>query len=108
VLAAFAHCQIHGKKMPAMSWKFSDTKDGSTLALTAADAKGVRLWTADAPTRDFRGATWTEAPAKLEGGKMTATVASPAEGFRVFMAEADFETAGMAFRLTTQVRILGK
>ncbi len=108
VLAAFAHCQIHGKKMPAMSWKFTDGKEGSRLDLTAADGKGARLWTADAKTRDFRESTWTEIPTKLAEGKVSATVVTPEKGFRVFMGEADFEIDGIAFKLTTQVRILGK
>jgi PhoPQ-activated pathogenicity-related protein len=108
VLAGFAHCQIHGKAMPAISWKFEDVKDGCRLILDAESAQGARLWVADSKTRDFRESKWSESPAKLKDGRASVTVAAPGEGFRVVMAEADFEVDGLPFRLTTQVRILGK
>lgn len=43
-LSAFAHAQIFGKMLPA------------------GPSVGVSYWTADAPTRDFRAARWTNTP----------------------------------------------
>jgi PhoPQ-activated pathogenicity-related protein len=109
VLSAFGYCMIHGEKMPDISWKFTDTREGSTVEVKSNPVpKAVRIWTADADTRDFRKSTWTEVPAKWASGKLSATVAMPGSGFRVFLAECDYEVGGIAFSLTTQVRILGK
>jgi PhoPQ-activated pathogenicity-related protein len=108
-LAAFARAQIHGTPFPKLTWKH--TGDGPTYTITAESSiapKAVRLWVADAPTRDFRKATWTEQPAKVDKGKVVGTVKAPGEGYRVFFAECEYETEGLKYYLSTQVRIVGK
>ena len=69
--------------------------------------KVARLWTAEAPTRDFRKATWkaTELPA---GRGIGATVEKPKDGYRVGLIECEYESNDVTFRLTTQLRIVGE
>ncbi|MBY0232051.1 MAG: PhoPQ-activated pathogenicity-related family protein [Gemmataceae bacterium] len=102
VLSAFAHCQIHGKKFPELSWKIEEGRLGTLFALESKPApKAVRLWHADARTKDFRESAWEATEAKPEGGY----VARPEKGYRVALAEADYEVEGIKFKLTTQLRI---
>src|SRR5258708_16536365 len=58
-LAAFARHQIYDSPMPKLSWKHTQASGKYRLSVTSDPApKAVRLWQADAPTRDFRKATW--------------------------------------------------
>ena len=54
-LGAFARHQIHGVKMPKLTWKHDDA-DGKARLLIQSDPipKAARLWVADAEKRDFR------------------------------------------------------
>ena len=41
-------------------------------------------------------------------GKASATVAPPATGYAVFFLECEFESDGLKYDLSTQMRIIGK
>ncbi len=108
-LAAFAAHQIHGKTMPAMSWKHGNGQGKLTINVEASPPPaGARLWLAQAPTRDFRKATWKELPAAIGRGTVSGAVDPPADGFQAFFAEVDFDTNGMRYTLSTQLRVSGK
>lgn len=101
-LSAFCHCQIFDKPMPKLTWA-CDEKDGACrLAVTAAKPKAVRVWKAEAETRDFRKARWTEDA----GATFPVDVTAPEKGFRAFYAEVAYEMDGLKFDLCTQLRIL--
>lgn len=107
--AAFGRHFIYDVPMPKVQWKH--TGDGPKLQLKVdADTapKAARLWMAKAPTRDFRQATWTESPLKVDGKNVAAEVETPAEGFVVFFAELEYEIDGLPYWLSTQLRIAGK
>lgn len=101
-LAAFARSQIFNKEMPTMKWVCKEADGVCRLAVEAGKPKAVRVWVADAPTRDFRKARWNQ--------DMTAQspfeVKAPDKGFRVFYAECEYEMDGQPFTLCTQLRIL--
>jgi PhoPQ-activated pathogenicity-related protein len=102
-LSAFARSQIFGKPMPALGWECSEAEGVCRLVVKSeAKPKRVRVWTAEAPTRDFRKARWVE-DAKAE---LDHTVTAPARGFRAFFAETEYELDGLTFTLCTQLRIL--
>lgn len=102
-LAAFARCMIFDKPMPGMSWVCDEKEGVCRLEVTsAAKTKSMRVWTADAPTRDFRKARWAEDSA----AKFPATVTAPGKGFRAFFAETEYDLEGLRFTLCTQIRIL--
>ncbi len=108
-LAAFAHHQIHGKTMPKVQWKHNE--NGGKLGLSvqcASVLRGARLWVADSPSRDFRKAKWTSQAAKIVKGAVTGEIQPPAASCRAFFAELDFEVDGLAYHLSTQLRVVGK
>jgi PhoPQ-activated pathogenicity-related protein len=102
-LSAFARCMIFDKPMPGMNWVCTEKDSVCRLEVTSA-AKMVRLhvWTADAPSRDFRQARWTED----REARFPATVRAPETGFRAFYAETEYDLDGLKFNLCTQLRIL--
>ncbi len=102
-LAAFSHCQIFDKQMPTMTW-VCDEKEGicRLVVKSAAIAKTVRVWKAEAETRDFRKARWTVE----ENVKVPVEVTAPAKGYRAFFAETEYEMDKLKFTLSTQIRIL--
>jgi PhoPQ-activated pathogenicity-related protein len=107
-LSAFSKCQIFGKEMPKLTWVCEENvADRSCrLALTTAGAKSVRVWSADAATRDFRKARWTASESSLKDTPIADfRVVGPEKGFRACFAEADYEIDGVKFTLSTQLRI---
>jgi PhoPQ-activated pathogenicity-related protein len=107
-LAAFARHQVLDKEMPKLTWKHDDNQGKLRLTVEASPApRGARLWVVRAPTKDFRKQTWAEQPATLKGGTVRGEVAPPAEGFVAFFAELDYEIDGIAYHLSTQIRVAG-
>ncbi|WP_020473915.1 PhoPQ-activated pathogenicity-related family protein [Zavarzinella formosa] len=105
-LALFARQQVLNKPMPKLSWKHEDA-DGQMRLTATTDVvlKACRLWVADAPTRDFRKQTWTEAPAKIDGKSATGLVAKPEKDWRAFYMECEYEDDGKPYYLSTQIRM---
>lgn len=108
-LSAFAKSEIFGTAFPKQTWKHSDVDGKPTLVVTTDMApKAVRVWTAEAKTKDFRKSTWIESTVPFADGKATATAEPPGEGYRAFFAECEYELDGLTFWLSTQMRVLGK
>lgn len=108
-LAAFARHQIFDKPMPKLRWKHEGSGPKMTLTLEADPApKAARLWSATAPTRDFRKAKWSDKVLPVDGKTVTAEMAAPAEGLVAFFIEAEYEIDGLRYFLSTQLRIAGK
>ncbi|MBM3994598.1 MAG: hypothetical protein FJ303_10665 [Planctomycetes bacterium] len=111
-LGAFARHQIHGVKMPKLSWKHEDAGDkaqGAQLTVISDPMpKKARLWVADAQSRDFRKSQWKEHDAKIRESAIVGTVNSPNGGHRVFYGEMEYQIDGMTFYLSTQMRVLDK
>jgi PhoPQ-activated pathogenicity-related protein len=107
-VAAFTRHQMSGKPMPALKWNYN--QNGRTLRLTvdaSAAPEAARIWLAEAPDRDFRTATWRERPAEISGGKIVGEVSAPVKGYVAFFGELDYDDQGMAYQLSTQIRIIG-
>lgn len=116
-LAAFAKAQIFGLKMPKMTWKHTPKDGGIELAVQPeGTSTAMTTWQAEADTRDFRGARWQATGGSYGGGKLTvekaggwtilAAIKPPEKGFRAGFVETQFELDGLAFPLSTQIRIL--
>jgi PhoPQ-activated pathogenicity-related protein len=108
-IAAFARHQVRDKPFPKLSWKH--TGDGPTYSIaveSSIEPKTVRIWCADASTRDFRKSTWTAHPATLSKGNATSEVKVPEKGYRIFFAECEYESEGLRYYLSTQPRIVGR
>ena len=112
-LAAFCKCQVLDKKMPKHKGKF----DGTALSVSyEGTLKSQRIWSADSESRDFRQARWRAQSLmdSKDGGRVVISgeVSTdlkfnlPETGFRALFVETEFEIDGLAFPLTTQLRIL--
>jgi PhoPQ-activated pathogenicity-related protein len=98
-LAAFSKSQVLNKPMPSPTWKCEERGGDCKLFVKSAQpVKAVRIWVADADTRDFRPSRWSEQAADV--------VPRPAKGFRACFAEIQYEDGGQTFTLTSQVQIL--
>ena len=107
-LTAFTRHQMTGKPLPKLSWKNDDEGDTLRLVVTADPApKGARVWSATAPTRDFRKAKWTDQEVKLTKDKVTGEVPAPKEGCLAFYVELDYEIDGISYHLCSQLRLVG-
>jgi len=107
-LAAFSRHVLAGKPMPALAWKHSD-EDGQAYLAVESDLpmKAVRLWEAASTTRDFRKSRWAVGPtARTNVLKTGLGTPFPAEGYKAFFAECDYEVDGLPFTLSTQLRVI--
>jgi PhoPQ-activated pathogenicity-related protein len=105
-LSHYARCETLNEPMPKMTWTHTDDNDRMKLTVTCDPApKAVRLWVADAKTRDFRKSRWEQKPATLDKGTAIGEVDRPTDGWRTFYAECEFEADGQPFYLSTQLRM---
>jgi PhoPQ-activated pathogenicity-related protein len=108
-LTAFVRQQSSGKSLPRLEWKHDDADGQLRLTVASKPApKAARLWVAEAPTRDFRKATWAERTVTRKEGTVVGVVPPPAKGCLAFYAELEFDLDGMPYYLATQVRVAGK
>lgn len=108
-LGAFCRTQIHGAKMPQLTWKHDDENGKARLTVQSDPLpKTARIWIADADKRDFRKSTWKEQPAVIGKDSVSALVDLPAAGQRVFYGEVEYQLDGITYYLSTQVRVLEK
>jgi PhoPQ-activated pathogenicity-related protein len=101
-LGSFFRHVITGRPMPRLSWTMSDSSSGLATLTVQADQepRSARLWTATAPTRDFREAKWTSAPVEI-GRTLKAELRQPASGKLAAFAELEYEIDGIPYHLTT-------
>jgi PhoPQ-activated pathogenicity-related protein len=106
-LCAFIRSQITDKPLPRMTWKHEDVEGECRLTVTSdPPAKSARLWLADSATRDFRQSKWSEKVADRKQGVVSGSVGKPKEGYRVFLAECEYDFDGITCYLSSQVRIV--
>jgi PhoPQ-activated pathogenicity-related protein/lysophospholipase L1-like esterase len=107
-LAAFARHQIYDIPMPKVEWQHEGRNPKMRLKVEANPApKAARLWSAQAPTRDFRKAQWSDRPLEVNGKTVIAEMETPAEGYIAFFAELEYDIDGLRYFLSTQLRIAG-
>ncbi len=106
-LAAFVRYQATDRPMPKLSWK-DEGKDGLVClnVESSVTPKGARMWTATVETHDFRKSKWESKDVPLDKGPLCFCAAPPRDGFRAFYGEMDFEIDGIAYTLSTQIRIV--
>jgi PhoPQ-activated pathogenicity-related protein len=108
-LAAFGRTYINSEPLPKMTWKHTESAGKYRLTVTSDPApRAVRLWQADAPTRDFRKAAWKDQLVKVDRGEAVGEMTAPEKGCRVFYIECEYERDELTFHLSTQLRIVGK
>ena len=91
-----------------MAWDITAGPPATLSVHLNRAATAIRLWTADAPDRDFRNAHWTSRALAMPSGsnRASAEVALPASGYRAFLAEVTLTaTTGHVYKLSTEARV---
>jgi len=111
-LAAFFEIIAEGKELPKMEWEFHNSANAEAKAevdvVISQPAKSVRLWTADSEDRDFRDDKWTSQEIKAKGGNRTASASinTPANGYRAYLAEVTLTSpSGHDYKLSSEARV---
>jgi PhoPQ-activated pathogenicity-related protein len=104
-IGAIFRSAIGGKALPELSWKHGDADTGALqLSVTSSPVpKSAQLWTATSDSLDFRKSKWSAIPLKA-GPAMAGEVARPATGNVALFADLEYETDGLTYHLSTQVR----
>jgi PhoPQ-activated pathogenicity-related protein len=107
-LSALNRRIITGKPLPKLAWEYNGGADVVSLKVSAdVRPSRVRVWTAQAPKRDFRDSPWTAVDALAKGDTFVFDHAAPATGNSALFGEAVFhEGTDEEFSLSTNVRIV--
>jgi len=105
---AALHRQAMGElKLAALDWKLQEEADGLQLEITSdVEPAQVTVWTAAAPTRDFRDARWEAHPLQKDDTGWKFTLPRPSQGFAALLGEARYDTDGWPYYLSTNVRMI--
>jgi PhoPQ-activated pathogenicity-related protein len=94
---------------PKLQWQWKQEGNSITLVIwSEPKPKEVLIWTAKAPTKDFRDAKWSSQTINDADGEFKFTLNPPEQGFAAAFAELVYEIGGQSFSLCTTVRIVGK
>ncbi|MFN3649174.1 MAG: PhoPQ-activated pathogenicity-related family protein [Armatimonadota bacterium] len=106
-LTAFFHAVAQDRKLPALDLNQERNGEEIRLKLVAGERpKAVRLWTARAMNTDFRPVKWADSPMVENGKGYDAAVPAGPGGLALF-AEAEFESGGRTYTLTTPASVYG-
>jgi PhoPQ-activated pathogenicity-related protein len=95
-----------GPPLPRLEWEYRWSDDGVTLCVGSdPEPTRIRLWTALAPDRDFRAATWRE-ERNTAGGPYSFNVVRRESNYVAVFAEAVFAAESYAFPLSTNLAIV--
>jgi PhoPQ-activated pathogenicity-related protein len=94
---------------PKLQWQWKQEGNSMTLVIRSEPKpKEVLIWTAKAPTKDFRDAKWSSQTINAADSEFKFTLNPPEQGFAAAFAELVYEIGGQSFSLCTTVRIVGK
>ena len=109
-IAVFARHAAQGGEWPTVDWKLTESDAGYQIDIdtnlplrTSETSSGVKLWTAESETKDFRQATWTAAD---QNGSLSISVPKPKSGHIAFYVEIQSQNnddSPRRFSVTTQV-----
>jgi PhoPQ-activated pathogenicity-related protein len=108
-LIAFFQMMADKEELPNMEWQMAGDGNGKLALRVNRPTKAVHVWTADAPTRDFRDAKWSEQTVAITPGSSwaSAAVEKPTSGYRAFMGEVVLTAStGHDYKLSTQVHVV--
>ncbi len=109
-LAAFARMAAAGKPLPRLGLRALREAGGTRLFVTSDVApKGVRVFRAAAPGRDFRDSRWTSGPMERSSRESAwvMDLTAPGSGYAAAYAEAEYVVDGSPLYLSTPMTIQG-
>lgn len=106
-LAAALGRHVAGEqRLPTLDWAFADTPGGVVCRLNSDETPDdVRLWQAEAKSRDFRKARWISRPLAAGDGVWRAEIERPADGHAATLIECRYPREPLPLWLTTSVHV---
>ncbi len=99
---------------PRLTWAWKEAKGEhgvkgawELVVRSEPEPKQVLLWTAKAPTKDFRNAKWENRQLTASDRMYRCTLMAPQQGYAAAFAELVYESEGRDYSLCTTVRIVG-
>jgi PhoPQ-activated pathogenicity-related protein len=102
----FFLCCTGRAQFPELEWQYDDGRYVKLHLKGSPAPKRVNEWTATAPTRDFRQATWTFREVTAADGVYTLRQRYPETGYAAVFGEAFFSMEGREFPLSTTIKVL--
>jgi len=94
-------------ELPSLAWQFEKHETALRLCLRADPAPAaVAAWTAEAADADFREAEFAATSVAVRDGVYIFDLALPLQGFKAVFAESAFDSGGVPYSLSTNVRIV--
>ncbi|MCS7159430.1 MAG: PhoPQ-activated protein PqaA family protein [Gemmatales bacterium] len=115
-LGVFLRHHVYDNSLPTVTWQYQVDSTTATLDIrwklgdnSKTRLTAARLWVAEAPTRDFRQATWKaqNLPCDDKVPHTRGRISLPAQGCRALFGELEFQEQGRSYWLSTQIRIVG-
>lgn len=108
-LFAFFNCVVGRISFPNLNWQWKQDESRMTLEIKSEpQPKQILLWTAQAPTKDFRDARWESKELTISDGAYRFTLKPLEKGYLAAFAEVVYEVSGHQYSVCTTVRIVGK
>lgn len=105
-LSGFARSVASGRPLPNLKWHTRVEAGRPVLSVSTGVAPvSVRLFRAEAPTRDFRSARWNPEPMTGRGVEYAQALRAPVSGFAAAFAEVEYRIEGRPVTLSTQITI---
>lgn len=105
-MSGFARAVAAGRKLPEIQWQSRQAKDASSLTVqTGIAPHAVRLWRAEADTRDFRDAKWASEPVSGRGEQYTIYLPAPSKAYAASFAEVEYRINGLPLYLSTGMAV---
>ncbi|MDZ4687012.1 MAG: PhoPQ-activated protein PqaA family protein [Planctomycetaceae bacterium] len=104
-IGAFFRRTATGRTLPSVAADYTKGAEFLELMIRPTDDPvAVRLWTAHAPTTDFREAQWTSQPLTDTDGAYLAKVPRPEKGHVALYGEVQYLEDVLPFSVTTLIR----
>jgi len=107
-LNALNRSVMTGKPLPKLKWSYSNDDDSHTLKVESdTPVSRLQLWSATAPTLDFRDSKWTTVGEKPGSREFVVELARPADVHVAYFGELIFnEGQDDQFSLSTNIRLI--
>jgi PhoPQ-activated pathogenicity-related protein len=106
-LKAFHQSATNGHSLPKLSWDFEEGNATFWLRVKSDQKpQQVRVWIASSKTRDFRQSKWTSKRAETKDGGFVHAQPFPDSGYTAVFGEAVYESDGVPYFLSTNVKIV--
>jgi PhoPQ-activated pathogenicity-related protein len=107
-LNALNRSVMTGKPLPKLKWSFSEANDSQNLKIESdTHVSKLQLWSATAPTMDFRDSKWTTVREQPGGREFAIDLARVADSNVAYFAELIFnDDRDDQFSLSTNIKVI--